>query len=272
MKDYLELLETIFKEGKDGPDRTGVGMRSYVGDKSILEFKMENGFPAVTTKKLLFDSVKAELLWFLEGTRDIKSLQEKGCHIWDDNVEAWDEKEFETDAGRIYGVQWRGWKTPDGKEIDQIDEAIKEVNEAYYSRENVVSAYNPGELDQMALPPCHDMFQLRIIEGKMDLIMFQRSADMFLGVPFNIASYSLLLHMLAQITGYAPRKVVLDFGIPHIYLNHLEQVEEQLTRRPYPRPELKLNPAVKDIDDFKMNDIQLKNYQHHEHIEAPMAV
>ncbi|MEF8847126.1 MAG: thymidylate synthase [Candidatus Paceibacterota bacterium] len=271
MKQYLELLEEVLEEGDEGPDRTGVGTKSLFGKQ--MKFDMEDGFPAVTTKELKFKKVKAELLWFLEGTRDIKSLQEKGCHIWDANVENWEDREFETDAGRIYGVQWRHWKTSNGKEVDQIKKAINKINsDDWHSRQNIVVAFNPGELDQMALPPCHYSFQLRVSNGSLDLLMTQRSADMFLGVPFNIASYSLLLHMIAQITGYRPGTFVHSLGDTHIYLNHIEQVEEQLDRPPYPRPELKLNPAIKDIDNFTMDDIELKNYKHHPHIKAPMAV
>lgn len=271
MQKYLSLLRRVLEEGDEKIDRTGVGTKSIFGPSRI--YYMENGFPAVTTKELKFDKVKKELLWFLKGIRDIKPLQEMGCHIWDDNVEDWDGKEFETDAGRIYGVQWRHWKNSRGEEVDQIARAIDIINSPeWHSRENVVIAFNPGELDQMALPPCHYSFQLRVANGKLDLLMTQRSADMFLGVPFNIASYSLLLHMFAQVTGYKAGKFVHHLGDTHIYSNHIEQVKKQLTRSPYPRPELKLNPAVKDIDNFNVDDIELKNYQHHPYIKAPMAV
>lgn len=270
MKKYLSLLKEVLEEGNWKNDRTGVGIKHLFAER--MQFDLSNGFPAVTTKKLMFSSVKAELLWFLEGTGDIKSLQEKGCNIWNENVEAWDGKEFETDAGRPYGVQWRNWENSDGEKTDQIAKAINKIKNIPYSRRILVSAWNPGELDQMVLPPCHAFFQFDVTNGELKLQMYQRSADMFLGVPFNIASYALLLHMVAQVTGYKPTEFTHVIGSAHIYKNHMEQVKKQLSREPLPRPELHLNPGVKDIDDFTMDDIELKDYQHHPHIEAPMAV
>ena len=236
---------------------------------------MKEGFPAVTTKKLAFDSVKAELLWFIKGSSDVKELQKLGCHIWDANAEAdyWKPKaRFPGDLGRIYGVQWRNWKTPKGNEIDQLAEAIRMVKEEPDSRRIIVSAWNPAELNQMALPPCHAFFQFFVANDRLSLQMYQRSCDMFLGVPFNIASYSLLLHMIAQVTNKEPYEFVHTLGDAHIYHNHFNQVKEQLTRKPLPLSQLKLNPKIKGIDDFKMEDIELINYKHHPSIKAPMAV
>ncbi len=273
MKKYLSLLQKVMDEGVDKPDRTGTGTRSYFGMQE--RYDLSKGFPAVTTKKLFFKSVKAELLWFISGSRDISDLHERDCHIWDANVDAdyWkDKKEFKTDAGRVYGVQWRDWKNPEGESIDQLKKAIETIKNNPHSRRNIVTAWNPGELDRQVLPPCHSFFQLYVSEGKLSLQMYQRSCDLFLGVPFNIASYSLLLHLIAQVTDYEPGEFIHVLGDAHIYKNHFKQVKKQLTRDPYPLPKLKLNKNIKKIDDFKMNDIELINYKHHPAIRAEMAV
>ena len=254
MKQYLDALRHILEKGIDRKDRTGTGTRAVFGMQ--MRFNMEDGFPAVTTKKLAFNSMKAELLWFIKGSSDVKELQKLGCHIWDANAQAdyWKPKaKFLGDLGRIYGVQWRKWKTPDGKEIDQLAEAINLIKKEPDSRRMIVTAWNPGELNQMALPPCHMFFQFFVVNKKLSLQMYQRSCDMFLGVPFNIASYSLLLHMVAQVTNLKPYEFIHTLGDAHIYHNHFAQVKEQLTRKPLPLPQLKLN-------------------QHHPPIKAPMAV
>jgi thymidylate synthase len=273
MKQYLDALRHILENGAGKQDRTGTGTKAIFGMQ--MRFKMKDGFPAVTTKKLAFNSMKAELLWFIKGSSDVKELQKLGCHIWDANAEAdyWKPKaSFPGDLGRIYGVQWRKWKNPEGKEIDQLAEAIRLIKENPSSRRIIVNAWNPGELEQMALPPCHMFFQFFVANNKLSLQMYQRSCDMFLGVPFNIASYSLLLHMVAQVTNLEPYEFIHTLGDAHIYNNHIEQVKEQLSREPLLLPQLKLNQNIKDIDDFKIEDIELLNYEYHPAIKAPMAV
>ncbi len=273
MKKYLDILEKVYKEGDERDDRTGVGTRAYFGIQT--RYDMEDGFPAVTTKKLFFDVVKAELLWFIKGSRDIKELHKMKCHIWDGNANAdyWKEKaEFEGDVGRIYGVQWRDWRTPEGESVDQLQKVIEGIKKDPYGRRHIVTAWNPGELNKMALPPCHVFFQFFVAKEKLSLQMYQRSCDMFLGVPFNIASYSLFLHMVAQVTGYLPGEFIHVLGDAHVYKNHYSQVEEQLKREPYPLSALKLNKEIKNIDDFKMEDISLDDYQCHPPIKAKMAV
>lgn len=273
MRQYLDALGHILDKGTDRSDRTGVGTRAVFGMQ--MRYRMQDGFPAVTTKKLAFNAVKAELLWFIKGSRDVKELQKLGCHIWDANAEAdyWKPKaEFEGDLGRVYGVQWRSWQTPDGKKVDQLNDAIRLIKERPYDRRIIVNAWNPGEIDQMALPPCHMFFQMFVADNKLSLQMYQRSCDMFLGVPFNIASYSLFLHMLAQVTGLEAGEFIHTLGDAHIYLNHFDQVREQMAREPLPLPKLWLNPAIKDIEGFTMDDIRLEAYQSHPSIKAPMAV
>ncbi|MBX4200722.1 thymidylate synthase [Candidatus Parcubacteria bacterium] len=274
MKQYLEALKKIMDEGTDRPDRTGVGSRAIFGVP--MRFNMADGFPAMTTKKLAFDVMKAELLWFLSGSSDNKILNEMGCHIWDGNANAdyWKPKaKFEGDLGRVYGVQWRAWKSPyNDTPIDQIAQVIEKLKKNPTDRRMIVTAWNPAELDMMALPPCHLLFQFFAIDGKLSLMMYQRSCDTFLGIPFNIASYSLLLHMIAQVTGLKAHEFILMMADAHIYLNHFEQVKEQLAREPYALPKLWLNPDVKNIDDFKMEDIKLVDYKYHPTIKAPMAV
>jgi thymidylate synthase len=274
MKQYLDLLKKIMDEGVDREDRTGVGSRAIFGQ--TMRFDMKDGFPAVTTKKLAFETMKAELIWFLSGSSDNKKLNEMGCHIWDGNANAdyWKPKaKFEGDLGRVYGVQWRNWRSPyTDVPIDQISNAIEQLKKNPGDRRIIVTAWNPAELDMMALPPCHMFFHFFSVQGKLSLLMYQRSCDTFLGVPFNIASYSLLLHMVAQVTKLEPWEFVHVLGDTHIYLNHFEQVKEQLAREPYPLPKIWLNPEVENIYDFKMEDIKLIDYKYHPTIKAPMAV
>ena len=275
-KTYLDLLQKVMDEGVDRADRTGTGTRALFGQ--TMRFDMSKGFPALTTKKLAWKAVRSELLWFLEGSGDenrLKELNSSATTIWRANAEApyWKPKaKFDGDLGRVYGVQWRAWQKPDGTTVDQIAEAIRLIKEEPTSRRIIVNAWNPGELDQMALPPCHMFFQFFVADGKLSLFMHQRSCDMFLGVPFNIASYSLLLHMVAQVTGLTAHEFVHSLGDTHIYNNHFDAVKEQLAREPYPFPTLKLNPEVKDIFSFKMEDIELVGYESHPTIKAPMAV
>ena len=273
MKQYLDLLKDVLENGDDRMDRTGVGTRAVF--RRTMRFRMADGFPAVTTKKLAFNAVKGELIWFLSGSSDVKELQKLGCHIWDENAESdyWKPKaRFEGDLGRVYGVQWRSWQGPDGTIVDQIANVIERIKTNPTDRRLVVTAWNPGELDQMALPPCHMFFQFFVKQGKLSVAMYQRSCDMFLGVPFNIASYALLLHMVAQVTGLETDEFVHDLGDAHIYQSHFEQVKEQLQREPYPLPRLRLNPEIKEIDKFTMDDIELVDYQCHPGIKASMAV
>ncbi len=280
MKIYTDLLRTIMDNGIDREGRTGK-TRALFGLN--MRFNMKDGFPAMTTKKLMFNSIKGELIWFLEmgkkkGRADDNRLKEiMGTErtIWTDNAEApyWKPKaQFEGDLGRVYGVQWNAWQSPDGRLIDQIAELINKLKNSPTDRRLVVTAWNPGELDQMALPPCHMFFQCFVADGKLSLLMHQRSCDMFLGVPFNIASYSLLLHMLAQVTGLEPGEFVHSLGDAHIYHEHFDAVKEQLSREPMPLASLWLNPEVKDIDGFTMDDIKLENYQSHPSIKAKMIV
>lgn len=275
MRQYNALLKKVFDEGIDREGRNGK-TRSLFGLQ--MRFNMADGFPAVTTKKLAFKAVKSELLWFIEGSNDDNRLKELNASertIWTDNAEAsyWAPKaKFPGDLGRIYGVQWRKWQSPDGKVVDQLAQVIEMIKKDPTSRRLIVTAWNPGELDQMALPPCHMFFQFFVAEGKLSLFMHQRSCDMFLGVPFNIASYSLLLHMVAQVTDLMPGEFVHSLGDTHIYHDHFDAVKEQLSREPLPLCTLKLNPAVKNINDFKMEDIELENYQSHQPIKAKMAV
>lgn len=273
MNQYLEKLKYIFENGIDKPNRTGIDTRSVFGMQ--MRFDLSEGFPATTTKKLFFKSVKGELIWFISGSGDNNELNKLGVHIWDANANAdyWKPKaKFSGDLGRVYGVQWRSWRTPDGKEIDQLAEAIDKIKNKPDDRRIIVSAWNPGEFDQMALPPCHILFQFYVVEGKLSLQMYQRSADMFLGVPFNIASYALLLHMVAQVTDLQVGDFVHTLGDAHIYHNHFDQVKEQLSRKPYDLPKLWLNPEVKDIEKFTMKDIKLVDYEYHPAIKAEMAV
>ena len=279
MKIYNNVLKRIMGEGVDREGRNGATRALFAIQ---MRFNMADGFPAVTTKKLAFKAVKSELLWFLDmkgkeraSDEDLKRLNESERTIWTDNAESdyWKPKvQFPGDLGRVYGIQWRNWKKPDGTTVDQIAELVKKLKENPTDRRLIVSAWNPGELDDMALPPCHMLFQCFVADGKLSLHMTQRSCDMFLGVPFNIASYSLLLHMLAQVAGLKAHECILTLQDAHIYHDHFDAVKEQLSREPLVLPTLKLNPDVKDIDGFHMADIELENYQHHPPIKAKMAV
>jgi thymidylate synthase len=275
MRVYLDILDKVMKEGIDREGRNGA-TRALFGQ--TMRFDLSQGFPAVTTKKLAFKAVKSELLWFLEGSNDdnrLKELNGSERTIWTDNAEApyWTPKaKFPGDLGRVYGVQWRNWQTPDGRKTDQVAELVEMLKKDPHSRRLIVTAWNPGELDQMALPPCHMFMQCFVADGKLSMIMHQRSCDLFLGVPFNIASYSLLLSMLAQVTGLKVGEFVHSLGDTHIYHDHFDAVAEQLTREPLPLPQLWLNPDVMEIDKFTMDDIKLVGYESHPPIKAKMAV
>ena len=252
------------EEGTDRPDRTGTGTRSIFGHQ--MRFDLSEGFPALTNKKLHFKSIIHELLWFLKGDTNIKYLQENGVKIWDE----WADKNGE--LGPVYGAQWRRWKTADGKEIDQIQQILDLIQNDPKSRRIILSAWNVAEIPKMALPPCHCLFQFYIADGKLSCQLYQRSADVFLGVPFNIASYALLTMMMAQVTGLQPGTFVHTLGDTHIYANHFEQVREQLSRSPRALPPMKLNPEIKSLFGFKHEDFTLENYDPHPAIKAPIAV
>jgi thymidylate synthase len=264
MRQYLDLLETILEKGTKKEDRTGTGTISRFGHQ--MRFDLSEGFPVITTKKLHLKSIIHELLWFLAGDTNVKYLQENGVRIWNE----WADENG--NLGHIYGYQWRSWPTPDGKHIDQISQVVEAIKKNPDSRRHIVSAWNVGELDKMNLPPCHVLFQFYVADGKLSCQLYQRSADVFLGVPFNIASYALLTLMMAQVTGLQPGDFVHTFGDVHIYSNHLEQVKLQLTREPYALPTMKINPEVKSIFDFKFEDFELVNYQAHPHIKGDVAV
>ncbi len=275
MKQYLDLLKDIHENGSDVEGRNGATRKVFARQ---LRFNLEDGFPAVTTKKLAFNMMKSELLWFIEGSGDdnrLKELAGTESTIWTANAEApyWKPKAtFPGDLGRVYGVQWRHWRRPDGSEVDQLKEVIEHIKTMPHDRRHVVTAWNPGELTEMALPPCHMLFQFFVADGKLSVHMVQRSCDMFLGVPFNIASYALLLAMVAQVTKLTPHECVLTLNDAHIYHGHFEAVKEQLAREPLPLPQLWLNPKVDDIDKFTMDDIKLVGYESHPPIKAAMAV
>ena len=264
MRQYHDLLHRILDEGALKGDRTGTGTRSVFGH--LLRFDLSEGFPMVTTKKLHLKSIVHELLWFLAGDTNVRYLQDNGVRIWND----WADEAG--DLGPVYGKQWRSWTKPDGGTVDQISWVIDEIKRNPNSRRLIVSAWNVGALDDMALMPCHCLFQFYVADGKLSCQLYQRSADVFLGVPFNIASYALLTQMIAQVTGLQPGEFVHSFGDTHLYLNHLEQAREQLTREPLPLPKLWLNPEVKSIFDFKFEDIRVDGYEAHPHISAPVAV
>jgi thymidylate synthase len=264
MQQYQDLLRLILEKGTEKGDRTGTGTLSVFGHQ--MRFDLSEGFPAVTTKKLHLRSIIHELLWFLRGDTNIKYLQENGVSIWDE----WADQNGE--LGPVYGSQWRAWPTADGRKIDQISQLVEGLKKNPNSRRHLVSAWNPGEIDKMALPPCHAFFQFYVADGKLSCQLYQRSADVFLGVPFNIASYGLLTMMLAQVLGLKPGDFVHTLGDAHLYLNHLEQAKLQLTREPRKLPTMKINPEVKDIFSFQYSDFTLEGYDPHPAIKAPIAV
>jgi thymidylate synthase len=277
MQNYLDLLQHILDRGSRKSDRTGTGTISLFGYQ--LRFDLEEGFPAVTTKKLHLRSIIHELLWFLDGDTNIRYLNDNGVRIWDE----WATEEGE--LGPVYGAQWRNWIAPGGRRIDQVSRLLEDLKNRPDSRRHIVSAWNPALLPDesrspqdnaamglQALPPCHTMFQFHVADGRLSCQLYQRSADVFLGVPFNIASYSLLTMMIAQVVGLKPGDFVHTFGDVHIYLNHLEQVETQLGRKPFPLPEMKINPAKTDLFDFSFDDFELSGYRCHPAIRAPIAV
>ncbi|AFR35927.1 thymidylate synthase [Riemerella anatipestifer] len=264
MQNYLDLLQHILDHGTDKTDRTGTGTRSVFGYQ--LRYDLSKGFPLITTKKVHLKSIIYELLWFLKGDTNIKYLNDNGVSIWDE----WADENG--DLGPVYGAQWRSWKSADGKVIDQISEVIHQIKTNPDSRRLIVSAWNAAEIPNMALAPCHALFQFYVADGKLSLQLYQRSADVFLGVPFNIASYALLTMMVAQVCGLEVGEYIHSFGDVHIYNNHFEQVQKQLSREPRPLPTMKLNPSVKDLFDFKFEDFTLENYHPHSGIKAPVAV
>lgn len=264
MKQYLNLLSRILTEGTEKTDRTGTGTKSVFGNQ--MRFNLEEGFPLLTTKKLHLKSIIYELLWFLRGDTNIKYLKEHGVSIWDE----WADGNGE--LGPVYGHQWRSWPDYNGGTIDQIGNAVEMLRNNPDSRRIIVSAWNPAEIEQMALPPCHSLFQFYVADGRLSLQLYQRSADTFLGVPFNIASYALLLMMTAQVTGLKAGDFVHTTGDTHLYLNHLEQAKLQLTREPRPLPAMKINPDVKSLFDFKYEDFELENYNPWPHIKAAVSV
>jgi len=264
MRQYLELLRYVLEHGKLRKNRTGIDTIGIFGYQ--MRFNLEEGFPLLTTKKLHFKSIAYELLWFLRGESNIKFLKDNGVTIWDE----WADENGE--LGPVYGVQWRSWKANDGRIIDQIAEAIHDIQHNPYSRRIIVSAWNVGDLPYMKLPPCHILFQFYVDEDRLSCQLYQRSADVFLGVPFNIASYALLIHMIAQVTGLKPGEFIHTLGDTHLYVNHLEQAKLQLTREPRNLPTLWLNPEIKNIFDFTYEDIKVLNYDPHPHIKADVAV
>lgn len=264
MDEYLRLINHILENGEEKGDRTGTGTLSVFGYQ--MRFDLSEGFPMVTTKKVHLKSIIHELLWFIKGDTNVKYLQENGVRIWNE----WADENG--DLGPVYGKQWRDWKDNNGRTIDQLQQVIEMIKNNPNSRRIIVSAWNVGELDQMALMPCHAFFQFHVANGKLNCQLYQRSADVFLGVPFNIASYAILTHMIAQICGLKPGTFVHTLGDAHLYTNHLEQARLQVSREPMPLPTLKLNPEIKNIDDFKFEDFEVLDYQHHPHISAPIAI
>jgi thymidylate synthase len=261
---YLDLLREVLEEGAQKSDRTGTGTLSVFGRQ--LRFGLADAFPLLTTKKLHLKSIIYELLWFLRGDTNVKWLQERGVTIWDE----WARPDGE--LGPVYGYQWRHWRTPDGREIDQISQVIQSLKAKPDSRRHIVSAWNPADVERMALPPCHALFQFYVAGGRLSCQMYQRSADLFLGVPFNIASYALLTLMMAQVTGTTPGEFILTLGDAHLYTNHLEQARSQIARSPRAFPRLRLNPAVSDLFAFRYEDFALEAYDPHPAIKAPIAV
>ena len=264
MRQYLDLVQRILDEGAEKGDRTGTGTLSVFGHQ--MRFDLAAGFPLVTTKKIHTRSVFGELLWFLRGDTNVRWLQERGITIWDE----WADENG--DLGPVYGAQWRSWPTPDGGHIDQLAQVIRQVRANPDSRRHIVSAWNPSQVDDMALPPCHSLFQFYVADGRLSCQLYQRSADVFLGVPFNIASYALLTAMMAQVTRLKPGEFIHSFGDVHLYANHFEQAREQLKRTPKPLPRLTINPDVSDIFGFAFEDFLITGYEPHAHIKAPVAV
>ena len=264
MKQYLDLLDRILKEGTKKEDRTGTGTMSVFGHQ--MRFNLEEGFPCLTTKKLHLKSIIHELLWFLAGDTNVKYLQDNGVRIWNE----WADEDG--NLGHIYGYQWRSWPDYKGGHIDQISEVVETLKKNPDSRRIIVNAWNVADIENMNLPPCHAMFQFYVADGRLSLQLYQRSADCFLGVPFNIASYSLLLQMMAQVTGLKAGDFVHTLGDAHLYLNHIEQAKLQLTREPYALPKMRINPDVKDIFSFKFEDFSLEEYTAHPHIKAEVSV
>lgn len=264
MQQYLDLMARVRREGARREDRTGTGTLSVFGHQ--MRFDLADGFPLVTTKKLHLKSIVHELLWFLKGETNIAYLKANNVSIWDD----WADEGGE--LGPVYGKQWRRWETVDGRVVDQMAQLVEAIRSNPNSRRLIVSAWNVGDVEAMALPPCHCLFQFYVADGRLSCQLYQRSADIFLGVPFNIASYALLTMMMAQVTGYRPGEFIHTLGDAHLYLNHLEQADLQLTRRPHALPEMRINPAVTDLFDFRYEDFELVGYEAHPHIKAPIAV
>ncbi len=264
MEQYHDLLRRVRHEGVRRSDRTGTGTLSVFGHQ--IRFDLAEGFPLVTTKKLHLRSIIHELLWFLKGDTNVRYLKENGVTIWDEWADA------NGDLGPVYGAQWRSWPARDGGTIDQIARLIDDIRTRPDSRRLIVTAWNPADIDRMALPPCHCLFQFHVAEGKLSCQLYQRSADVFLGVPFNIASYALLTHMVAHVTGYAPGEFIHTFGDAHLYLNHLDQADEQLRRDIRPLPRLAIRRSVEAIDGFRYDDFEIMGYNPHPHIAAPVAV
>ena len=261
---YLDLLTEVLERGARKDDRTGTGTHSIFGAQ--MRFDLGAGFPLLTTKKLHLKSILYELLWFIRGETNVRWLQERGVSIWDE----WADENG--DLGPVYGYQWRHWRTPDGREIDQLRQVVEAIRRNPDSRRHIVTAWNPADVDRMALPPCHALFQFYVAEGRLSCQMYQRSADLFLGVPFNIASYALLTMMTAQVTGCAPGDFVITLGDAHLYVNHVDQAREQLAREPRDFPHMRLNPSVKDLFEFSYEDFTLEGYDPHPAIRAPIAV
>jgi thymidylate synthase len=264
MRQYHDLMARILDQGVAKSDRTGTGTLSVFGHQ--MRFDLSQGFPLVTTKKLHLKSIIHELIWFLAGDTNIKYLKDNGVGIWDEWADA------DGNLGPVYGKQWRSWARPDGGSVDQISWLVNELKRNPDSRRLIISAWNPAEIDQMALAPCHCLFQFYVAEGRLSCQLYQRSADVFLGVPFNIASYALLTHMLAQVSGLQPGDFVHTLGDAHLYSNHLEQARLQLSRDPRPLPNLRLKPTVRSLFDFRFEDIAIENYDPHPHIKAPVAI
>ena len=264
MQQYLDLMQHILDQGVDKGDRTGTGTRSVFGHQ--MRFDLNNGFPLLTTKKLHLRSIIHELLWFIAGDTNTRYLKENGVSIWDE----WEDEN--SDLGPVYGAQWRSWPNPDGTTTDQISELIDGLKNNPESRRHIVSAWNPGVINQMALPPCHCLFQFYVANGRLSCQLYQRSADVFIGVPFNIASYALLTMMIAQVCDLKPGEFVHTLGDAHLYSNHMDQVAEQLTRKPGPLPTMFINPEIKDLFDFRFDDFTLRDYEAAPNISAPVAV